>query len=449
MKAALYTQGCKVNQSEGEAIASTLRKRGVHLVPIREKADIYIINTCTVTSKSDQKARRIIRSCVKKNSAALIIITGCYAELEPECLSRIVDSGIVVPQSHKERLLDIFKTLSISDFLLCSVEEKKDYIKDFLTREKGDNSHDNFRFFTDSFLLHSRAFLKIQDGCSSRCTYCRVPLARGNSVSLSPQEVIRRVCKLEEKGYREIILTGINITDYSYENETLVSLLKRILTVVQHARIRLTSIEPERVDSNLTGILSDRRICAHFHIPVQSGSDHILKAMRRRYNAERVRKTVELLREAKPDCFLGADVIVGFPGEKVEDFKLTGALLDSCEFSALHVFPFSRRSGTKAFFFGDHVSDSVIKKRADELLLLSKKLTHTYISRFRGKHIEAILEKMIEKGDNGTVIFQGLSGNYIRLTIKGIPAEQAKRGNLVKAVIEETGNPVKARFCVV
>jgi threonylcarbamoyladenosine tRNA methylthiotransferase MtaB len=446
MKAALYTLGCKVNQSEGEAIASTLKQKGVYLVAIRERADMYIINTCTVTSKSDQKARRIIRYCVKKNGTALIIITGCYAELEPVYLSGIAENAIVIPQHRKERLLDILKNISIPDFLLCNGEEKKEYIKSFLTQYASNTPRDHFRFFTDDVFLHTRAFLKIQDGCSYRCRYCRVPLARGGSVSLSPEEVMRRICRLEERGYREIILTGINIADYRYSDETLVTLLRRMLAVLQSARIRLTSLEPERVDNELAGVLSDKRICAHFHIPVQSGSNKILKAMGRRYDAERIRKCVEFLRQARPDCFLGADVIVGFPGERDEDFELSRALLDSCEFSALHVFPFSPRSGTKAFFSDDRVRDSIKRRRVDELLALSKKLTHAYISRFRGKRVEAILEKKMEKRDNGTMTFQGLSGNYIRLAVETIPVEQAKRGNLVQAVIEQTGYPVKARF---
>ncbi|MBN1698210.1 MAG: tRNA (N(6)-L-threonylcarbamoyladenosine(37)-C(2))-methylthiotransferase MtaB [Spirochaetales bacterium] len=447
MKVLLQTLGCKVNQAEGEAIACTLRRRGISLVSAGEEADICVVNTCTVTSKSDQKCRRAIRFSVKENPHALIIITGCYAELDGPYLSRIAENVVVVPQHRKAVLLDMFDRLPVKAFLDASIEEKKAFITGFLETREERSFTACFRFYTDDVLLHSRAFLKVQDGCSYRCTYCRVPLARGPSISLSPQEIIRRIRFLEEKGFREIVCTGINITDYCYGSETLVSLLKRILAEVRSARIRLTSLEPERIDNELADVLSDTRICSHFHLPVQSGSDRILGGMKRRYNAERVRETVRLLRAVKPDCFIGADIIVGFPGEGDEDFALTRELITSCALSALHVFPFSPRKGTEAWLLTHRVKASVVKKRVAELLSLSKILSDTYISGFRGKRVRVILEKSLYNDDNGKVIFQGLSDNYIRLSIAGIPEKEAVRGRLAEAVIEKTGDPVNARFC--
>ncbi|MBN2444168.1 MAG: tRNA (N(6)-L-threonylcarbamoyladenosine(37)-C(2))-methylthiotransferase MtaB [Spirochaetales bacterium] len=436
MKIALYTLGCKLNQCETEAIASVLREQGYTIVSLSQDPDLCIINTCTVTTKSEQKARRVIRSCAKKNSLIPVIITGCYAQVEPDECTRLYENAIVVPQDKKDKLLDFFTKIDDSVFAHLTPPEQKKYIIDFMLKEENTPS-DPFAFNSGHFEFHSRGFLKIQDGCNCFCSYCRIPYARGRSVSLCPEEIFKRITLIEQAGYGEIVLTGINISAYNHSGMRIHELLKSILSLNGRARFRLSSLEPESIDEDLAEILSHPRICPHFHIPVQSGSDRILASMKRRYNAQQVSRAVQLLQEARPGCFLGADVLSGFPDEQDSDHDLTVSLLQECGFSKLHVFRFSPRPGTAAYSFPHRVRDETKKRRSQDLLILSDKLFQEYNARWNGRIVEVLLEKKQKLQDNNLVTCVGLSNNYIRLAVRDIPRESAFSRNLINCCIEE------------
>ncbi len=475
MEAAFYTFGCKLNQLETEALASSFRGQGFSIVKVDQQADFYIINTCTVTSKSEQKARRLIRSLARNHPRARLIVTGCYAQMDERGLAELADNLVVVPQNRKDTLLDL------PGLLLRQAGEPVDLKK--LPAVSPSCSHSVFRFQVEQFSFHSRAFLKIQDGCDYGCAYCRIPLARGGSVSLNPEEAISGAVKLEKQAYREVVLTGVNITSYNYRGWTLPELITGILKATSSMRLRLSSLEPEMINKQLVEALSDRRVCSHFHIPLQSGSDRVLLLMGRRYKAKRVSRAVDLLRKVKPEAFLAADVLIGFPGESEDDFQATRELVMELGFSRLHVFPFSPRPGTAAEKMKEHIPERIRDQRVKEMISLSKELLERYKQRFVGRRVEAILERSsttavtaagaatvpasaagstaaptaagvapvpastaAASGEEQAKSWRGLTGNYLKVEIEGIPQNYASAGRLVAAEITHSGEVCRARF---
>jgi threonylcarbamoyladenosine tRNA methylthiotransferase MtaB len=454
MRASFYTFGCKLNQYETEALASSFRSRGFSVGaasaedttaapgPDENSADLYIVNTCTVTSKSEQKARRLIRSLSRRHPAALLIVTGCYAQLNAEELETLADNILVVPQEAKDRLLEApEQLLQAGGAPLRNKARLKTYLAAAEPHPGG-----SFRYQVADFSFHSRAFLKIQDGCDNSCAYCRVPLARGKAVSASPELLLERLEAFERLGYRELVLTGVNISAYRHELDGLSELLRRFLERAHGLRLRLSSLEPETITSELAEILADPRICAHFHLPVQSGSDSVLLRMRRRYRAEQVARAVELLRQANPEAFLAADVIVGFPGEEDADFRRTLDLVKQLRFSKLHVFPFSPRPGTAAAGIKGRVPERIRDERARELRTLSTRLYKEYAGSWRNREVELVLEKHHEGQ------WRGLSGNYLKVSLSEstdtavLPAAPGRPGALVRARIDEPGELCRGTF---
>ena len=435
MRASLYTFGCKLNQFETEALASEFRGQGFSLVSPDEAAEVYIINTCTVTSKSEQKARRLIRKISRERPRALLIVTGCYAQLNRDDLAGLGENVRVVSQEDKAGLIELPATLKRRNETARGAIAPVD-----LSAVAGDP----FRFRVDRFSYHSRAFLKVQDGCDYRCSYCRVPLARGKSVSLDPEEAVKRARETEQRGYREVVLTGVNLTAYRYGEIRLPGLLSRLLGGTQRLRLRLSSLEPEMIKPELAEVLRDRRICPHFHIPIQSGSNTILLRMRRRYRVEQIVRVVELFREAKQDPFVAADIIVGFPGETDQDFLASFRLVETLKLSKLHVFPFSPRPGTPAEHMTDHVPERIRDERVGKLLSLSDSLHELYAGRWEGKRVEVVLERKRSQTDSGS--WQGLSENYLKVLVEGVPDQLGAPGILAEALIEQAGNPCHGRF---
>ncbi len=435
MRASLYTFGCKLNQFETEALASEFRGQGFSLVSPDEAAEVYIINTCTVTSKSEQKARRLIRKISRQRPRALLIVTGCYAQLNRDDLAGLGENVRVVSQEDKAGLIELPATLKRRNETARGAIAPVD-----LSAVAGDP----FRFRVDRFSYHSRAFLKVQDGCDYRCSYCRVPLARGKSVSLDPEEAVKRARETEQRGYREVVLTGVNLTAYRYGEIRLPGLLSRLLGGTQRLRLRLSSLEPEMIKPELAEVLRDRRICPHFHIPIQSGSNTILLRMRRRYRVEQIVRVVELFREAKQDPFVAADIIVGFPGETDQDFLASFRLVETLKLSKLHVFPFSPRPGTPAEHMTDHVPERIRDERVGKLLSLSDSLHELYAGRWVGKRVEVVLERERSQTDSGS--WQGLSENYLKVLVEGVPDQLGAPGILAEALIEQAGNPCHGRF---
>ncbi|MBN1835618.1 MAG: tRNA (N(6)-L-threonylcarbamoyladenosine(37)-C(2))-methylthiotransferase MtaB [Spirochaetales bacterium] len=432
MKASVYTFGCKLNQYESEALASALRSQGFSLVPVSDAADLYVLNTCTVTSRSEQKARRLIRKLSRERTGSLVLVTGCYAQLNRRDIEVLGANVRVISQEDKSRLLELPRTLGAGSGL-----PEWDRALPSLTGAAG--QADLFAYQVEHFSFHSRGFLKIQDGCDGRCAYCRVPLARGGSVSLEADQVVARLRALEQAGYREVVLTGVDISDY---RGGLGPLLRRLLAETEGVRLRLSSLEPERISAELADAASHPRVRPHFHVPVQSGSPRILSAMRRRYGIEAVERAVALLRQAKNDPFLAADMIVGFPGESDEDFQGSRELVERLELSALHVFPFSPRPGTAAMDMRPRVPERVRDLRAHELLCLSDAMRRRYAERWAGRRVEAVLEEPHAGGwAAGGAAWRGLTENYLQARIYGVPEGRGRAGELVEVELGSAVDP--------
>lgn len=439
MRAAFYTLGCKLNQYETESIADNFKSNGFEIVNIRETADVFVINTCTVTSKSEQKARRIIRKVLINNKDSIIIITGCYAQLEKKEIEELGPNLIVIPQESKSVLHKFAK----------EIKEGKTDLNYLSCKE------DKFSYTPGKYTFHSRAFVKIQDGCNYMCSYCRVPLARGKSVSMDYKLLLKYIKELEKKGYGEAVLTGVNIASYKSGDIDFNLLLKEILGNTHKIRIRISSLEPEKINEQLIEIIKSERICSHFHLPVQSGSDKILKLMRRRYKRIKVIENTELLRKVKPNAFISADIISGFPGESDEDFNLTMDLINECRLSSMHIFRFSRRPGTEAYNMIPVIPERIVTERVKKLSELEKELYLNYVNGCE-PFTEAVLEKSLpaEKQDIKTHnVWAGLSDNYLKLNIKKVPLE-FKPGQLIKCKIlnnqkiTEPEERIIAEYCI-
>ena len=395
MRVYVYTLGCRLNQCESEAVADSFSKSGFDVIKDYEKAEIIVVNTCTVTSKAEQKARRMIRLFSER--AEVVIATGCYAEVNRKEVESLGDNVVIFSLAEKASILtlpDHIERMTLSGMKVL------DAVKSFKKSERSP-----FSFDAQSFAYHSRAYLKIQDGCDNSCGYCRTTIARGKSVFLEPSVVVERVKKLEEEGFHEIMLTGVNLTNYDHDGEGLGGVMEKILSSCgPDIRLRLSSMEPDHVDDRLLDAISDKRVFPHFHIPIQSASDHVLKIVGRNYSSSHVEYIIKRLREIKDDPFIACDVIAGLPGEREEDWKETFDFLSQNDFSAMHVFPYSPRPGTPLYNSKLKIEERVRDERALELRKLSERQSREYLERQLGKSVEIIAEK------NG----EGTTGNYLK-----------------------------------
>jgi threonylcarbamoyladenosine tRNA methylthiotransferase MtaB len=438
----IHTIGCKLNQLESEAAADAFRREGFSLVPWEDLPDsggspsgppplpnqgrILLVNTCTVTSMAEQKARRVIRKALREG--AWVLATGCYAQLnraELENLgARFPGRLAVIPGEKKDALLDLPRFLGprLAD---SPGGDLAALIRDWLREgapEGGPAAVDGrFRFVPGDFSSHSRAFLKIQDGCDRHCTYCRVRIARGACVSLSPDEVLRRLKALEARGCAEAVLTGVNICRYSAASTGLGALVKRLLGGTARIRLRLSSLEPEDIDGDLLESLADGRLRPHFHLSIQSGSGGVLEKMGRRYGPERAAWAVSRLREIKGDPFLACDIITGFPGEGEKDFLETLEFCRQMDFAWIHGFPYSPRPGTAAWTFGGRVSQREAGLRAAKLLEMARRGRRDYAARWMGKEAEMVLEAAGSRGPPPASpaggFLTGTSENYLKILV--------------------------------
>ena len=393
MNVYIYTLGCRLNQAESEAIADSFSKAGFALTDSGD-ADLVIVNSCTVTTKAEQKARRMIRLFAKKSE---VIVTGCYAALNREEIEELSDKVTVFSLKEKASLLHLASHLEKA---LAEGYTLHDSILSFSYR-----SEDPFAFDASSFQYHSRSYLKIQDGCDNHCGYCRTTVARGPSVSLDSDEVVRRALKLEEEGFHEIMLTGVNLTMYDHENGGLGALIEKLLAALGSGmRLRLSSMEPDHVDDRLLDTLTDHRMQPHFHIPIQSASDKVLKIASRRYSISHVDYIISRMIKAKGDPFIACDVIAGLPGEGDAEFRETYDFLSSHDFAAMHVFPYSPRPDTPLYKSKEKPEERVRDERAQILRDLSERKSKEYIKRQLGKDAEIL----IERG------YEGTTGNYLK-----------------------------------
>jgi threonylcarbamoyladenosine tRNA methylthiotransferase MtaB len=399
MKAALFTIGCKVNQYETEAIAEKLEALGLRRVDFRESADLYVINTCTVTGESDRSSRQAIYRARRKSPDAKIIVTGCYAQMDKEFLESLPGVSLVVKQEDKGRLPALILRVMGQE---ARVKESEDEF---------------FGFSVKGLAKHTRALVKIQDGCEKNCAYCVVPFARGKERSRDPSQIIAEINDLVQNGYKEIVLTGVHVGRYNRDAVGLADLTRRVLAETEVPRVRYSSIDPNEFSGELIDLISrSERICRHLHIPLQSGDTDVLSRMNREYSAQEYHGLTDRISDNIPDVLIGADVIVGFPGETDRQFDTTCDFIKSSQINYLHVFSYSDRKGTAASSMPDKVDPQVLHKRSEIMHDLGKEKWRGYINRFLGKSLNVLIEN---RRDKKTGLLTGLSDNYIRVLLDG------------------------------
>jgi len=427
---AICTVGCKLNQVESEALADSFRKAGFDIVPWSTKIEgpgIVIVNTCTVTSKADQKTRILIRKALRKNAGSCVIVTGCYAKLEPgeiealeaECSPEGSPSGarrLFVPQGGEEGAgATKSALLELPGYIREATGGLSEIMGRWIARTNGgrQGGNDPFGFNPEEFTFHSRGYLKIQDGCDNRCTYCRARLARGPGVSLSPKAALSQLRSLEAKGCAELVIAGMNVAQYRHSGLDLAGILEHLLENSETIALRMSSLEPEGIDEKLVSVLAHPRIRPHFHLSVQSGSEDVLRRMGRSYDPPAVEKATTLLRSVKDNPFLACDMIAGFPSETEADFDLTLALCEKIGFAWIHSFPFSSRPGTPAFLLDGQVRDQEVKRRVDMLMDLAWKGRRDYAGTWLGRELSAVVENESSWGQQCRVV----SENYLKLIV--------------------------------
>ena len=402
MKVALFTVGCKLNQYETQAIAEELEESGFERVDFSTPADIYVINTCTVTKESDYSSRQAIYRAKRRSPHAKIIVTGCYAQREKEFLEKLPGVSLVVKQDQKGELANLIANL-FGDHTIKHREKKID--------------DEFFGFRVSEHAKHTRALVKIQDGCDKRCSYCVVPLARGREKNRDADSILAEINCLVKNGYKEVVLTGVHIGRYNKDGLNLVQLTERILSNTEVQRLRFTSIDPKEFSDELADLISkSKRIAKHLHIPLQSGDDQILSLMKRDYTTAEYKKLLEKIKSAVREVMIGADVIVGFPGETDKQFENTCRFILSSPLDYLHVFNYSDRKGTVASELPNKIHPQIIHKRSEILHDLGRKKWEEYLDRFIGKTLDVLIE---QKRDKKTGKLAGLSGNYIRVLFDG------------------------------
>lgn len=416
-KVAFYTLGCKVNQYESAAMAELFEKRGYEVVDFDAKADVYVINTCDVTNESGRKSRQVIRKAIRKNPSAKVAVVGCYAQLEPGQVSELPGVSVVIGTKDRHKIVDLVEKAQASDEQVVAVGN---IMKQRTFEDIAFKGH----------RLKTRAFLKIQEGCNMFCSYCIIPYARGPIRSRAIESIMAEARSLAKDGFKEIVLTGIHLGLYGFDfkdkKNHLLDVISMIAQIEGIERVRLSSIEAlELTDEFLDGLLKIKSFCHHFHIPLQSGCDTVLKRMNRRYSTEDFRNRVNYIRKLMPDVSITTDVIVGFPGETEEEFKMTESFISEMEFSKLHVFPFSPRRGTVAADMPDQIEKSIKNERSQRLIQLSQKLERSFRENFLNTTRYVLFED--KKADSK---YEGLTENYIKVMVES----KENLHNQIKAV---------------
>lgn len=425
---AFHTLGCKVNHYETEAIWQLFQHHGYEKVEFEQTSDVYVINTCTVTNTGDKKSRQVIRRAIRKNPDAVICVTGCYAQTSPAEVMAIPGVDIVVGTQDRSKMLDYIEQFKqertpingVTNIMKARVYEELD---------------------VPSFTDRTRASLKIQEGCNNFCTFCIIPWARGLMRSRDPKDVVKQAQQLVTAGYKEIVLTGIHTGGYGEDlkDYSLAMLLTDLESVEGLKRIRISSIEASQItDEVIAAIKRSEKVVRHLHIPLQSGSDTVLKRMRRKYTMEFFAERLERLKEVLPQLAVTSDVIVGFPGETEEEFQETYDFIANHKFSELHVFPYSKRTGTPAARMEDQVEEEVKNERVHKLIELSNQLAKEYASQFEGDVLEVIPEEK-DKDDAHPNMLIGYSDNYLKVKFSGT---EDMIGKIVKVKLTRAGYPV-------
>lgn len=399
-KAASFALGCKVNQYESEAIAELFAEKGYEIVGIDEEADVYVINTCTVTNFGDKKSRQLIRKVKRQNENAIVAVVGCYAQTAPKELMEIAGVNLVIGTKDRAQIVEMVEQYDRANGVENHVSDiMKERVFEPLSIQKLAN--------------RTRAYLKIQDGCSQYCSYCIIPYARGPIRSREPQEVVAEVKRLAENGFKEVVLTGIHVASYGKDRRdtSLLDILKQVHEVEGIERIRFSSIEPNVVTEEFAQTMATLpKVCDHFHLSLQSGCDKTLKEMNRKYDTEKYRQAAATLRKYLPKVALTTDIIVGFPGETEEDFRESYAFAEEIGFAKIHVFPYSPKRGTPAAARKDQLLNAVKAERSHTLIQLSDRMAADFLADAVGTDAEVLYERAVGEG-----IYEGHTTNYMKV----------------------------------
>lgn len=406
-RVAFHTLGCKVNQYETEAISEIFRNNGYKVVDFDDFADVYVINTCTVTNLSDRKSRQIIRRARKANESAVVAVIGCYAQTAPEEVGKIPGVNVIVGTRDRNRICELINEVKFRD-------QQVNVVDDIMEQ------HDFEELPVSAYKDRTRAYLKIQEGCSQFCSYCIIPYARGPVRSRPPADVIREVEKLAQNGFKEVILTGIHVASYGKDltKSSLLEIIKTVHEVNGIERIRLGSVEPKTItDEFIAGAVRLHKLCPHYHVSLQSGCDSTLKRMNRKYTTGEYRKVIGLLRSNIKYVSITTDIIVGFPGETEEEFIQSYRFAEEMGFSKMHVFKFSPRKGTPAAGYPNQIDGEVKEGRSNKMITLSSRMQLAFNNSFTGCSFDVMYE---QEAVDRPGYMEGLTPNYIRLlTLSG------------------------------
>ena len=425
---AFHTLGCKVNQYETEAITELFEREGYEVVDFESMADVYVINTCTVTNLSDRKSRQMIRRAKKNNENGIIVVAGCYAQTAPEEVSKIPGVNLIIGTKERSKIIEYIKEIEVG-------QQAVNVVEDIM----------GARYFeqlnVDTYKERTRAFLKIQEGCSQFCSYCIIPYARGPIRSRKPEDVLEEVKRMSESGFKEIVLTGIHVASYGKDLRTtsLLDIIQRVHLIDGIERIRLGSIEPTSITQEFVKAAKElHKLCPHYHISLQSGCDKTLKRMNRKYNSEEYRNGVNLLRQNIRDVSITTDVMVGFPGETEEEFNETYNFLKEINLTQMHIFKFSPRKGTPAAAYEDQVASEKKDYRSNLLITLSRENTLNFNRRYIGKMVQVLIEQEV-KDKKGFV--EGITPNYMRVLCDG-------SGNLKGEIMNVEILGIEEDYCI-
>ena len=401
-KAAFYTLGCKVNQYETEAMQELFEQAGYTTVDFSQKADVYVINTCTVTHLGDRKSRQMIRRAVKLNPCAVIAVTGCYAQTAPEDIRRIEGVNLILGAKDRDRIVELAEAVGSQD-TLCMVSP--------MSREQPFEE-----LSVHGYQNRTRAYIKVQEGCNQFCTYCIIPYARGPIRSRPSEDVLKEAALLCDNGFSEIILTGIHIASYGADKgqPSLANLIRSVADTPGLRRIRLSSIEPMTLDEDFVEeLLQCPKLCPHFHISLQSGCDETLRRMNRRYTTEQFRQITARIRSRFPDAAVTTDIMVGFPGETEEEFARTLDFVREISFADAHIFEYSPRKGTPAAKYPDQVDPAVKKQREQLIAKVCEDSRNAFLDSFIGRELEVLFERAVADG-----VYEGKTPNYITVRVR-------------------------------
>ena len=416
----IFSLGCKVNSYESSALASSLRKRGYF--EDRENPDVVIINTCSVTATADQKSRQHIRKFKLMYPGSIIVVMGCYSQGNSNFIEERIKADIIVGTSHRDEIPDLIDEFAKNHQPIVKVD----------TNIRANKCYEELG--VTSYSENIRAYLKIQDGCNNFCSYCLIPYRRGSSRSRKKEDIILEAEHFIEQGYKEIVLTGIDVSSYGIDlgDTNLVDLVKDLLSLDNIPSLRISSIEAGDMSDELLELYASNNVLAkHMHIPLQSGSESVMKRMHRKYTKELYLTKIRKLREYCPDIMISTDVITGFPGETEEEFLETRDFIKECGFNQLHVFPFSARSGTLAYSMPNQIAPNIKKERTRNLLELSKELWNQYIDRFIDKEIDVLIEKF----DGRKNVNIGHTSNYIEVAI---PSKEGRVGEKIRVKLQKS-----------